>query len=245
MDSLLFRVQHRYEHVEGRKAALDQRRGLMRGGTAGLVGLAAREATGGASLLHRTGAGLLHLDPVIDAAHAQASVREVLGALLHPALRHASLQGRGALRHLDIQLAGIDVGVLGQPLAQVFGQALVGTGVVLRAYTAIPHAAVSGAAVTQAVAPRSGMALLGVGGRHERCSAIAAIIAVAVVAGIAVAGAAAIALAGLAADVATVTLRLAAISAVALVVALPAHAVLPRLAVARRLGALPPAKIGR
>src|SRR5690606_29708521 len=137
-----------------------------------------------------------HLQPVFDVANATAAVGQVLGAVLHPALRHGAFKGRGAVGDLDLDAAGVHVVVAGQAFAQVFGDALVRAGVVARpdatVTTAVGAAAELGAAV--ALAPHAGVALLGVAGRHEGFAAVA-LAAVAVLVRVAIARACPVALA--------------------------------------------------
>src|SRR5690606_2767882 len=78
-----------------------------------------------------------HADVVLHVAHTTATVGKVFGAVLHPAVLDGALQRDlpTADPHLDV--TGIDVRVMGQPLAQVFVDPCIRTGVVPRPHPAV------------------------------------------------------------------------------------------------------------
>src|SRR5690606_33255877 len=138
---------------------------------------------------HRAG---LHADAVLDMAHAAARVRQVLGAVLHPALLDVAFQGHRAVADADLDVAGVDVRILGQALAQVLVDAGIGAGVVARAHA--PVASPRRTVLPAAVAARAGLAAAGLGvGRVDEARSVPRTGGIAVLLRAAVAGAAAIA----------------------------------------------------
>src|SRR5690606_23634487 len=102
------------------------------------------------------------LHVVAHLAHADAFVRQVLGAMLHPALVDAAGEGGDAVADFHAQVAGIEVVGLGEAFVDVLADAFVGTAVVARADAAVAaralhairpvavHLVVAGAAVVAA-----------------------------------------------------------------------------------------------
>src|SRR5690606_41964548 len=76
----------------------------------------------------------LDANAILDVLHAPAAVRDVLGAMLHVALRHGARQDHPPLFDLDVEVARVHRAVLRQLLADVLADAFVGTRVVARAH---------------------------------------------------------------------------------------------------------------
>src|SRR5690606_22220244 len=101
----------------------------------------------------RRAAAPRHADPVL-VIHAAAGLGNVLRAVLHPALGHGAGQGRDAVLDHHLDLAGVDVVILGQAFAQVLGDPLVGARVVLRTTSTMAARALAAAvAVARLAAP--------------------------------------------------------------------------------------------
>src|SRR5690606_10469293 len=107
----------------------------------------------GASGVASGGAGGADGELVAGLAHADAGVRAVLGAVLHPALRHAAGQRGDAVRDLDGDVARVQVRGFGEALVEVLADALVGALVVARSDAAVVAAAEVASAGEVAVAP--------------------------------------------------------------------------------------------
>src|SRR5690606_14833218 len=174
-----------------------------RGPAAGRAGRAGLGAAAGAPFLVRLAAAAeamraaahragLHAHAVLDMAHPAARVRQVLGAVLHPALLDRAFQGDRAVADADLDIAGVDVRILGQALAQVLVDAGIGAGVVARAHA--PVASPRRTVLPAAVAARAGLAGAGLGvGRVDEARPVPRTGGIAVLLRAAVAGAAAIA----------------------------------------------------
>src|SRR4029078_9582922 len=74
-----------------------------------------------------------HAELIVDLQRAEHVVGDVLGAVLGAAVGDGAAQHAPRLLHLDLDLAGIDLGVRHQTVAQLVADAVVAAAVVLRA----------------------------------------------------------------------------------------------------------------
>src|SRR5215218_9330345 len=80
--------------------------------------------SGGGGARHVGGA--LHTQIVLDVRHARRQLRQILGAALEAAARDGAVEHDLAILHGNLDVRGIDEGILGQALAHVLMNALVG-----------------------------------------------------------------------------------------------------------------------
>src|SRR5207247_5376244 len=91
-------------------------------------------------------------DLVVHFLDAPDAVRDVFGRALRPAIVHRAGERHLAVLHADLDIARVDVAVLGQPLAEILANSVVGALVVARPAPRVLPTPVCAAEATGAVA---------------------------------------------------------------------------------------------